>query len=498
VRKYIWGRILRSIISIFLVTTIAMIMIYTQIPREKIFKNDSTYTKLGGDADAKTEYKYTKWEKLGYLDFVEQKDMCAVYTGTEYNACMEADSDAVKTIVQDYVNKGYTSAVYTKNGLAYVFKDKPVLNIVWNFYHNMFQLDNPGRVSDPDNPNLERKVYAGKDYAGNFAIMCSGCDHKYLLYFDGSFPWIHQNFIMFSLGTSYPTYDGQLITDVIGTGQGTDVMTQKTFETGQTSKSALLLHSCTYKQTSTLDRLDKNKFNDNYAYCSSQKSDPSMISQSMLFGTLALLIAYVLSIPAGMSMASHKGQLRDKIGTVYINFMIAVPSLAFIFLARVLFSSLFALPDKFSILGAHDVRSYVLPIITLALLDTSSIMLWTRRYMIDQSSADYVKFARAKGLSQREIFTHHIMRNAIIPIAQSLPSNIILTICGAVITETVFAIPGTGKLLPDAIKAYNNQMIVALTLIFTALSIFSVLLGDLLITWLDPRIQLVDKEGGAV
>jgi oligopeptide transport system permease protein len=183
---------------------------------------------------------------------------------------------------------------------------------------------------------------------------------------------------------------------------------------------------------------------------------------------------------------------------VYINFMIAVPSLAFIFLARVLFSSLFALPDKFSILGAHDVRSYVLPIITLALLDTSSIMLWTRRYMIDQSSADYVKFARAKGLSQREIFTHHIMRNAIIPIAQSLPSNIILTICGAVITETVFAIPGTGKLLPDAIKAYNNQMIVALTLIFTALSIFSVLLGDLLITWLDPRIQLVDKEGGAV
>ena len=114
------------------------VMIYTQIPREKIFKNDSTYTKLGGDADAKTEYKYTKWEKLGYLDFVEQKDMCAVYTGSEYNACMEVDSDAVKTIVQDYVNKGYTSAVYTKNGLAYVYKDKPVLNIVWNFYHNMY------------------------------------------------------------------------------------------------------------------------------------------------------------------------------------------------------------------------------------------------------------------------------------------------------------------------------------------------------------------------
>ena len=117
--------------------------------------------------------------------------------------------------------------------------------------------------------------------------------------------------------------------------------------------------------------------------------------------------------------------------------------------------------------------------------------------MIDQESADYVKFAKAKGLSQKEIFRRHIMRNAIIPIVHGIPANIILTITGAVLTETVFAIPGTGKLLPDAITDHNNQMIVALTMIFTALSIISVLLGDLLMTAIDPRIQLTEKEGGA-
>ena len=90
--------------------------------------------------------------------------------------------------------------------------------------------------------------------------------------------------------------------------------------------------------------------------------------------------------------------------------------------------------------------------------------------MLDQSNADYVKFARAKGLSQSEIFKKHILRNAVIPIVHDLPASIILTITGAVLTETVFAIPGTGKLLPDAINEHNNAMIVALTILYTSLS----------------------------
>ena len=115
--------------------------------------------------------------------------------------------------------------------------------------------------------------------------------------------------------------------------------------------------------------------------------------------------------------------------------------------------------------------------------------------MIDQSQMDYVKFARAKGLSEREIFSKHIFRNAIIPMVHGIPAAIIFCISGALITEGVYGIPGMGKILPDSISIYNNSMVVGLTFIFTTLSILSTFLGDWLLTKIDPRIRLEDKGG---
>lgn len=122
-------------------------------------------------------------------------------------------------------------------------------------------------------------------------------------------------------------------------------------------------------------------------------------------------------------------------------------------------------------------------------------MLWVRRYMVDQETADYVKFCKAKGLSRQEISSRHIFKNAIIPIVNGIPASIILAISGAVLTEAVFAIPGMGKMLPDSIKAMNNNMVITLTFIFSALAIFSVFLGDILMTIVDPRISLNLKKG---
>ena len=142
-----------------------------------------------------------------------------------------------------------------------------------------------------------------------------------------------------------------------------------------------------------------------------------------------------------------------------------------------------------------SIKSYIMPIVILALMMTPGIMMWLRRYMIDQSNSDYVKFAKSKGLSKKEIFRNHILKNAIIPFVNGLPSSVILAISGAVITESVFSIPGMGKMLPDAITAANNNMIITLTFIFTSLSIFSVMLGDILMTIVDPRISLDTKKG---
>lgn len=121
--------------------------------------------------------------------------------------------------------------------------------------------------------------------------------------------------------------------------------------------------------------------------------------------------------------------------------------------------------------------------------------MWIRRYMVDQETADYVKFARSKGLTDKEISKRHILKNAIIPIINGIPSSVILAISGAIVTESMFAVPGMGKMLPDAINGANNNMVITLTFIFTSLAVFSVFLGDLLMTVVDPRISLDIKEG---
>ena len=492
-KKYVWGRIVRAILSAVIVTIIAMVMIYTLIPRHLIFKNDPTYQKLGGKADDRERYKNTAYERLGYITFDEQADMCKAYASDNFDACNPVGSTYIQEVAEKYKADGWTVKQY-KAGSYYAYKDVPIIKTIANFFSNLIEIDHPWRVSDSSNPDLERKIYIGKDYNGVPALMGSGTKHKYLIYFDGSFPFIHQNILSLNLGKSYPSYAYVEISKVITSGQGTEQSFDQKFETGSTGKSAVLQHSCTYKNTKNLDKLDKNKFTDNYANCDTKKKDPSMISTSMIFGVIALLLAYLIAIPAGILMASKKGKLPDHIGTIWINFMIAVPSLAFIFFGRQIFY-LLGLPQSFPQLGAHDIRSYIPAIVILALMNTGSLMLWTRRYMLDQSSSDYVKFARAKGLSQSEIFKKHILRNAIIPIVHDLPASIILTITGAVLTETVFAIPGTGKLLPDAINEHNNSMIIALTILYTSLSIFSVLIGDLLMTVVDPRIKLTDDGG---
>lgn len=487
-KNYILSRIIKSIIALFVVLSIVIVMLFTLIPRVNIFKNDTSIQRMKGDE--KTSYMYNKWDELGYLDFITYNEMCYA-SSDDVNACISGDEEASTKVLQQYENDGYTIAQFN-DGSYYGYYEYNPLEILGNFYSHFIQIDHPNKIEDPDNPDLERKYYIGSDQNGVPAVMCSGCEYKYQIYFDGSFPFIHQNIISLDFGTSYPTKLGIDTMNVIADGQGNAKMEEQTFPTGSTQNSPLLQHSCRYKPTSTLDRMDTTKFTDNYANCDTQYDSPSMISTSLTFGLISLFIAYLIAIPAGIYMARKKGKLADKIGIVYINFLSAVPSLAFIFFVKQIGQG-FGLPDKFPHFGFGDIRSYILPIIILALLSTSSLMMWTRRYMIDQSNSDYVKFARAKGLSEGEIFNRHILKNAIIPIVNQIPVSIVMTISGSVITETVFAIPGMGKMLPDSINMLNNNMVITLTFIFTGLSVFAVLVGDLLMTVIDPRIKLTEK-----
>ena len=136
---------------------------------------------------------------------------------------------------------------------------------------------------------------------------------------------------------------------------------------------------------------------------------------------------------------------------------------------------------------------YILPIVSLALPSVANLMKWLRRYMIDQMNSDYVKFARSGGLSEGEIFRKHILKNAIIPLVHGIPGTILGAITGAIITERVYVVPGAGNLLTKAINMYDNGVIVGVTLFYGLLSITSMILGDILMSLVDPRISFTSK-----
>ena len=116
--------------------------------------------------------------------------------------------------------------------------------------------------------------------------------------------------------------------------------------------------------------------------------------------------------------------------------------------------------------------------------------------MIDQMNSDYVKFARAEGLSEQEIYRVHISRNAMIPLVHGIPGSILGCLVGAIITERVYGVPGVGNLLTTALNQHDNGIIVACTVFYTTLSIISLILGDLLLAKYDPRISLSSERGG--
>ena len=128
------------------------------------------------------------------------------------------------------------------------------------------------------------------------------------------------------------------------------------------------------------------------------------------------------------------------------------------------------------------------------MLGVGNSVIWMRRYMVDQQLSDYVKFARSKGLTETEISRRHIFKNAIIPIVNGIPGAFIFSIAGAFVTETIFAVPGMGKMLPDSVLAHNNPIAIGLVFIFTVLGVLSVLLGDIAMTLVDPRIKLAVRE----
>lgn len=527
--KYIVKRLLHGAVSVICVVVIVMVLVYSLLNRDVIFAGDSNYSKMMNNN--RITYEQQKFESYGYLDYVPYADFinelarsgqideetrsAAVQIGRTADKDSEITTEYIQKFTEVYKAQGYEivrlDAVVRNSGRVadggaatlYATRDKPLINRVITYFTEMFQVDNIHYVPEYEdigergltftwydpvyNPTGTEKVFSP-------AIIGNGTLHKYLLYFDDQFPFIHQNFLTVQLGLSYTVNNGVDVSTTMGQTQGSYVLKTVTFPTGLTEQSADNLHTATYASGSMATNLvNSNRFTDDYTRVETYKSGLSKLGYSFVIGIMSTILAYVLGLPVGLLMARYKEGLFDRLCTVYIMFIIAVPSLAYIFLFKAIGTQVFKLPGLFNMDDAGNWMMYILPVVSLTLPSVANLMKWMRRYMIDQMNSDYVKFARSGGLGETEIFAKHIWKNALIPITHGIPGSIIFAMTGAIITERVYVVPGAGGLLTTAINKYDNAVIVGVTLFYAVLSVVAITLGDVLMATVDPRISFTTK-----
>ena len=214
------------------------------------------------------------------------------------------------------------------------------------------------------------------------------------------------------------------------------------------------------------------------------------IPYSFYFGLASVVLSTVAGYALGILMAQKKGKLWDKLGTAYVLIINAVPAIVYYLFLQINVSKLFHMPLLFA---SDRPASWILPLICMSLGGIASNAMWVRRYMVDELNKDYINLARAKGVKQSQIMLRHVMRNAFIPMAQYLPASILYTVTGSIYVEALFSIPGLGGLLITAIQRQDNPLVQTLVLLYAAIGVVGLLLGDIAMALCDPRISLSKK-----
>ena len=522
--KYLIKRILRALLSVVIVVAVIMVMVYAWLDREAIFGSDPNYPKMLNNK--RTTYMLSQWEKFGYLDYVPYTDYLAdefkagnitkeeMDTASKLGVNAEKDNETTTKMIEAFTEKyrgmGYEverldgmvkigTVKYKEGGRPelYAYKDIPLTQRLVNYFTGLIKVDNIHNAEEVEGERglsftLFDPVYGGEKFAP--AIMGNGTTHKYLLYTDDSFPYIHQNLVKVNLGLSFSVNYNEDVWKTMTGAQGPQKKTTITYPSGVSETTADDLHSLVYVPGSLEigGELIQRYYVDDYTGVTTAKSGMSQMGYSFVIGIISVILAYLLAVPLGITMALNKDKLIDKLGTFYIIFIMAVPSLGYIFIFRAIGSTM-KLPTTFNMLTPTWLM-YVLPVISLALPSVANLMKWLRRYMIDQMNADYVKFARSGGLSESQIFTKHVLKNAIIPIVHGIPGSVLGALTGAIITERVYMVPGIGNVLTEAINKYDNGVIVGVALFYALLSVTSFILGDVLMSMMDPRISFTSKQ----
>jgi peptide/nickel transport system permease protein len=215
---------------------------------------------------------------------------------------------------------------------------------------------------------------------------------------------------------------------------------------------------------------------------------------TIYFGAMSFIVSSLFGVIFGVICALRRGKWIDSVVTILANIGITVPAFWIGILLMYLFSlQLHWLPTSGYVAPtenlAQSLRAAIMPVICLSLFSIASLTRQTRSAMLEVVSQDYIRTAWSKGLRERVIILRHTIKNAMIPVITILGLQVGLIFGGSVLIETVFNIPGMGRLLADSLFSHDYQIVQAGTLVIAIVVVLSNLAVDISYGWFDPRIR---------
>ena len=202
---------------------------------------------------------------------------------------------------------------------------------------------------------------------------------------------------------------------------------------------------------------------------------------------LAVIVALCVGIPLGCLSAYNRGKWADNLIIVFATCGIAIPS----FISSVVLLYTFGMNLKLlPTVGLNEPAAYIMPVTALAIYPTAYITRLMRSSLLDVMGQDYMRTARAKGVSSVKILFKHALRNALIPVITYVGPMTAYILTGSMVVETVFTVGGLGTKFVSSINNQDYPMIMAVTIFLAVLMVVATLLSDLIYKAVDPRIKL--------
>jgi peptide/nickel transport system permease protein len=211
-------------------------------------------------------------------------------------------------------------------------------------------------------------------------------------------------------------------------------------------------------------------------------------------GILALIISFVLGIPAGVICAVRRGTWIDTIVTSLANIGITIPVfwlgvvLIYFFALKLGWLPVFGYTSPFTDFWLNT-KQIIMPVFCLAISTVAAIARQARSSMLEVMRQDYIRTAWSKGLKERGVIIKHGLKNGLIPVMVLIGLGLSGIVGGSVLVETVFAIPGMGRLAVEAMGNSDYPVIQGVVLVFAVMVLLTNLIVDLSYGWLDPRVQ---------